>query len=112
MKITIKEAYEQVKKSLPGYKVEVEVSLGSTWSNEEKGISWKLSAQKENSKQSSIYEADEMFGVALAKLVAEATRKNRKKVEDVEVDDSETVAKTEEPEKEDDSLVKPEDLPF
>ena len=85
MKISIREAYETAQKSLPGYKVNVEVSLNGRYEDEPR-IKWNISANPTDAEGESIYEDSEIFAIALARAVATAQNAKVKPVEDVTVE--------------------------
>jgi hypothetical protein len=116
MKTSLKEAYNIAQKTFPGFKVQVEVKIGSVYNFEhEHGIRWEIRLQKENSKAAALEKSDPIFAIAIAKLTAEVMRSRIKGADDVEIgegkvaDDVEnSEARPEEPEEK----VDPDELPF
>lgn len=99
MKISIQEAYKIAQKALPDCKLNVEVKLNGRYSSEPK-IEWEIWAEKE--KGVTAIERDEIFSIALTKIVAELTRIEAKPVDDVIIDE-EQVPNKDEPKKDNDS---------
>jgi hypothetical protein len=119
MKISIKEAYSAAISALPGYNVEVSVSLGSTWKELQKNkenIWWDISIRKTGDDNAElINEKDHIFAIALAKVSAEASRKDKTPIDDVEAEnpskeDELPAELPDQPEGTDNSHIK--DLPF
>lgn len=108
MKLTIKEAYKIATKALPAYRVEVEVSFGqSRWGSNKVKLQWKVSAVH-NESSDYISENDELFSIALAKVIAESTRASMKPAEDIEVEQEEDEAIEEETATDDGAVNGPE----
>lgn len=88
MRTSIKEVYSIAKRALPGCEIAVSVELGSVYSwkkKEENRAEWTISAKKDEGEVKS--ETDEIFSVALSKLVAEIARTESSPIEDVVVED-------------------------
>ena len=111
MKISIKEAMRHAQEALPGYNVEVEVSMGSHYSGrQDDKITWKIWAKNRNDENGDLHSSSgDIFSVALAHICAEISGVKAKPVEDVSIDDEEEGIVEAHPESETDAK---NDIPF
>lgn len=101
MKITIKEAFATAQKALPNHKISVEVKMSNRYSYKDEEvpkITWEIWAEPKEGGENA-YDSDEIFIIALSKVMAELNRATSKPIEDVAVEqEAEEVEKKEDAE--------------